>query len=54
MPKTTTNIQGQPTNSDRSRKRIFKTKPIDETGKKWVKDITAPGNLHRLVTIKPQ
>ena len=31
MPKTTQNIQGQPTNSDRSRKKIFKDRVIDKS-----------------------
>ena len=31
MPKTTTNIQGQPTNYDRFMKKIFPTRLIDKT-----------------------
>ena len=31
MAKQTQNIQGQPTNSDRSRKRIFKDRVIDKS-----------------------
>ena len=37
MSKTTTNIQGQPTNSDRSRKRIFKDLIRDKSLYTYVK-----------------
>lgn len=35
-------IEGQATNSDKARRKIYKNKPIDMTGKHYVKDNTYP------------
>lgn len=45
-------IAGQPTNSDRSRKRIFKTKVQDFTDGRWVKVEGAAGNMMKFIKNK--